>query len=56
MSAMDTLNNRFGRDSVRLGTTAVASNGAEVAVWATRQERRSPRYTTRWDEIPVVRA
>jgi DNA polymerase V len=56
MSAMDTLNNRFGRDSVRLGTTAVASNGAEVAVWATKQERRSPRYTTRWDEIPVVRA
>ena len=56
MSAMDALNNRFGRDSVRLGTTAAASNGAEVRVWATKQERRSPRYTTRWDEIPVVRA
>ncbi|MEP6502917.1 MAG: Y-family DNA polymerase [Betaproteobacteria bacterium] len=56
MSAMDVLNNRFGRDSVRLGSTAVASNGAEVRVWATKQERRSPRYTTRWDEIPVVRA
>ncbi len=56
MSAMDTLNNRFGRDSIRLGTTAAASNGADVPVWATKQERRSPRYTTRWDEIPVVRA
>jgi DNA polymerase V len=56
MAAMDALNDRFGRDSVRLGSTAVASNGAEVAVWATKQERRSPRYTTRWDEMLVVRA
>ena len=56
MSAMDALNNRFGRDSVRLGTTAAASHGAEVRVWATKQERRSPRYTTRWDEMLVVRA
>jgi DNA polymerase V len=55
MAAMDALNNRFGRDSVRLGSTAAASNGAEVAVWATKQERRSPRYTTRWNEMPVVR-
>jgi DNA polymerase V len=56
MTAMDALNNRFGRDSVRLGSTAMATNGAEVAVWAMKQERRSPRYTTRWDEMPVVRA
>ena len=55
MTALDALNNRFGRDSVRLGSTAVATNGAEVAVWAMKQERRSPRYTTRWDEMPVVR-
>lgn len=56
MSAMDSLNHRFGRDSVRLGSTAVASSQAEIRVWATKQERRSPRYTTRWDEMPVVRA
>lgn len=56
MVAMDALNNRLGRDSVRLGSTAAASNGAEVRVWATKQERRSPRYTTRWDEMPVVLA
>lgn len=56
MSAMDALNHRFGRDAVRLGSQALASNGAELRVWATKQERRSPRYTTRWDEMPVVRA
>lgn len=56
MSAMDALNHRFGRDSVRLGSTAAVSSGAEIRVWATKQERRSPRFTTRWDEMPVVRA
>ena len=56
MVAMDALNNRYGRGSIRLGSTAVGSNGADVAVWATRQERRSPRYTTKWDEMPVVSA
>jgi len=56
MSAMDALNLRFGRDSVRLGSTAAASSGAELRAWATKQERRSPRYTTRWNEMPVVRA
>ena len=56
MTAMDARNHRFGRDSVRLGSAAVASNGADVRIWATKQERRSPRYTTRWAEMPVVRA
>jgi DNA polymerase V len=55
MAAMDALNNRYGRDSVRLGSTALATNGAAVAIWATKQERRSPRYTTVWNEMPTVR-
>ena len=56
MTAMDALNHRFGRDSVRLGSTAAASSRAEFRVWATKQERRSPRFTTRWGEMLVVRA
>lgn len=56
MEAMDALNLRFGRDSVRLGSATLASNGAEVRSWSTKQERRTPRYTTRWDEMPLVRA
>jgi DNA polymerase V len=56
MTAMDALNRRFGRDAVRLGSTAVASQGADLRSWSTRQERRSPRYTTRWAEMPRVRA
>ncbi|MEP6875471.1 MAG: Y-family DNA polymerase [Burkholderiales bacterium] len=56
MDAMDVLNRRFGRDSVRLGSSTLASHDADVRSWATRQERRSPRYTTRWEEMPVVKS
>ena len=56
MDAMDVLNRRFGRDAVRIGSATLASHASDVRSWATRQERRSPRFTTRWDEMPVVRA
>lgn len=56
MRAMDAVNRRFGRDSLRLASATVSSSRADVRRWATRQDRRSPRYTTRWDEMPVVRA
>ena len=51
MDAMDTLNRRFGRDAVRIGSATVASSQQETRAWAIKQERRSPRYTTRLDEV-----
>jgi DNA polymerase V len=56
MDAMDVLNRRFGRDAVRIGSATVASSREETRSWAIKQERRTPRYTTRWDEMPVVKA
>lgn len=50
MSALDKVNARWGRDTVYF-----ASTGAERS-WAMRREMRSPRYTTAWSELPVVRA
>jgi DNA polymerase V len=56
MQAMDTLNRRFGRGVVRIGSTTTAkANDAGSASWSVRQDRRTPRYTTRWDEMPVLR-
>jgi DNA polymerase V len=56
MSAMDALNRRFGRGAVHIGSaTAARANDAGTAAWAVRQDRRSPRYTTNWLELPVVR-
>jgi DNA polymerase V len=56
MQAMDALNRRFGRGAVRIGSTTTARAGdTGAASWSVRQDRRTPRYTTRWDEIPVVK-
>lgn len=53
MAAMDTFNGRFGR-----GTVYVASAGAHSASkpWQGRQDRATPHYTTRLEDIPVARA
>lgn len=48
MKAMDAINHEFGRGTLRSGASGV------VQRWAMRTENRSPRYTTRWDELPVV--
>jgi DNA polymerase V len=56
MDAIDVLNRRFGRDSVRISSAILASHDDDVRSWATRQERRSPRFTTRWEEMPIVKA
>ena len=53
MSALDALNQRFGRNAV---TLASATRNQGPSAHASRQERRSPRYTTRLDEIAVARA
>lgn len=52
MSAMDTLNDRFGRGALR-----VASEGSphQKREWRMRQERRTPHYTTNWNDVPRVR-
>jgi len=51
MGAVDALNQRFGRGAV---TVASAMHTGSSKTHAGRQERRSPRYTTRLDEIPLV--
>jgi DNA polymerase V len=56
MQAIDKLNRRFGRGSVQIGSASLASNDDDERSWSTKQERRSLRYTTRWEEMPVVRA
>ena len=53
MQALDDLNRRFGKGMV--GVASARHQGAGKP-HAGRQDRRSPRYTTRLDEIPVVTA
>lgn len=48
MDVLDTINARFGRDSL-----FVAGQGINQS-WRMRRERLTPQYTTRWRDIPRV--
>jgi DNA polymerase V len=48
MQALDSLNKRYGRGAVKVSTQGVYEQ------WQMRQERKSPCYTTRWDELQAV--
>jgi len=50
MRSLDSINNRFGRDTVIFG-----AQGMGEAPWHMRQEHRSPRLTTCWNELPLAR-
>lgn len=50
MRTLDAINAKFGRECVIFG-----AQGLGEADWHMRQQRRSPRMTTRWDELPLVR-
>ena len=45
---LDAVNQEFGRDTLHSAAEGVAKR------WAMRAGMRSPRYTTQWDELPVV--
>lgn len=49
MAALDSINTRFGR-----GTLYPAAAGVRRE-WAVKAEKKSPRYTTQWAEMPTVR-
>jgi DNA polymerase V len=50
MHALDHLNADYGARTVHFGNL-----GGSKPVWAMRQQFCSPRYTTNWAELPVVR-
>ncbi len=49
MRTLDAINARFGRDMIRPLSAGIAQP------WRMRQTRRSPRYTTRWEELAEAR-
>ena len=49
MKTLDRLNEKFGRSSVMTGTQLLDDS------WKSVQQNTSPRYTTEWDDLPVVK-
>jgi DNA polymerase V len=50
MSVIDSLNRRYGTGTIRFASEGMRQD------WKMRTDLRSPRYTTRWDELLVVKA
>ncbi|SRR6266851_364752 len=48
MLAIDTINHVWGHNTIFFGAQGIRCE------WQMRQEERSPRYTTRWDELFAV--
>ena len=54
MEAMDSINAKYGRGTLHVAS--LADERIRSSTWRPKQQMRSPRYTTRLDEIPVVHA
>ena len=52
MKTMDSINSRFGRGALVVGSAGVNTEGT----WHMKQTRLSPNYTTDWQDMPVARA
>jgi DNA polymerase V len=49
MSCLDEVNRKFGRHTLYLAAEGCSKQ------WATKQQLKSPNYTTQWHELPVIR-
>lgn len=52
MVAMDSMNQRYGKDTIKVVSAGVNDSPNN---WQMRQTRRTPRYTTSWSELAVAR-
>jgi DNA polymerase V len=49
MEAVDNINFSMRSDILKFAASGTTRN------WKMRQEMRSPRYTTRWEELPLLK-
>lgn len=54
MAALDAVNGRFGRHSLRYAAEGPLQTETVQARWHMRREHCSPRATTSWAELPIV--
>lgn len=50
MNAVDVINGRYGRQTIKFAAEDMAPK------WQPKQNMRSPRYTSRWGELPIIKA
>jgi len=55
MAAVDSINREHGKGAIGLAATGLPKSTSAGREWTMKRQRKSPRYTTRWDELPVAR-
>ncbi|MCS3660103.1 Y-family DNA polymerase [Salinibacter ruber] len=50
MDAVDRINQTYGKETVGLAAAGLPGERS----WTMKRQKRSPRYTTRWDELPIA--
>ena len=53
MAALDTVNSRYGKGTLQIGSAGTAARSSS---WSMKQERKTPAYTTSIEDIPIARA
>ncbi len=53
MATLDTINRGHGRNTIRIAA-ASPMDLKPCRTWHLRSDHRSPRWTTRWDELPIA--
>lgn len=53
MKAMDSVNGRWGKGTVKVGSGRV---GEAPRDWEMKQDRRTPAYTTEWSDMPIAKS
>ncbi len=48
MKALDEINQKFGKDTIRIASVQTEGN------WMMKRARKSPGYTTNWNELLTV--
>ena len=51
MEALDSLNDRYGRNTVSIASGRVAGDKRRFSM---KRERKTPEDTTRWEDMPVA--
>jgi DNA polymerase V len=54
--ALDAVNRRFGPGTLAFASTGLRPRAGAPPAWHGRRDRRSPLFTTRWAELPRVKA
>lgn len=53
MQVLDEMNHRYGRGTLSMASAGLAGG---QRVWTMKQQRRTPQYTTRWEDLAIVHA